>query len=378
MSPAKIEDKILFVDDEPNVLASFLRQLRKKFTLDTALSAKEALKLLEEKGPYAVAVSDLKMPGMSGIEFLAQVKTQAPDTVRILLTGFADANNAIDAVNQGSIFRFLTKPCDTETLVRALVDGVKQNRLLSAEKDLLQNTLAGSIKVLTEILSLLHPQAVGRSSRIKDISLKIAERMDMTDTWALDSAAMLSQLGMIALPPEALQKLEEGHPLAADEEQVLQMHPLIGSDLIKHIPRMGGVAEIISRQNDPYPGDQVPLESRIIKVAHGFDILQSQGIAPPKAIRQMREEEDKYDPKVLKALAESMEEKPKESSPIREVNIKDLTESMVFVNEVRTAQGKLVVPQGQRVTRLLVRHLENHNRSFKINEPLLMEIRPLE
>jgi serine phosphatase RsbU (regulator of sigma subunit) len=123
-----MNDKILLVDDEPKVLAAIKRQLRKKFRFETALSGEEALKVIDEKGPFAVVVSDYKMPGMNGIDFLCKVKTVDPDTVRMMLTGSADMSTAIQAVNEGSIFQFHPKPCPAETLGQAIKSGIDKYR----------------------------------------------------------------------------------------------------------------------------------------------------------------------------------------------------------------------------------------------------------
>lgn len=121
-------DKILFVDDEQNILDSFKRNLRKLYTIDTAISGKAGLEILQENAPYAVVVSDMRMPEMDGIEFLTQVKNISPDTVRIMLTGNADMETAIDAVNQGNVYRFLVKPCAPEKLNEVLADALKKYR----------------------------------------------------------------------------------------------------------------------------------------------------------------------------------------------------------------------------------------------------------
>jgi len=123
-----MNDKILLVDDEPKVLAAIKRQLRKQFRFETALSGEEALKIIDEKGPFAVVVSDYKMPGMNGIDFLCKVKTVDPDTVRMMLTGSADMSTAIAAVNEGSIFQFHPKPCPAETLGQAIKSGIDKYR----------------------------------------------------------------------------------------------------------------------------------------------------------------------------------------------------------------------------------------------------------
>src|SRR5258708_28569397 len=113
-------EKILCVDDDLNILLALQRQLRKQLQLYSALGAEKALAAIERDSPYAAIVTDLQMPGLNGLELLARVKEISPDMVRIMLTGQADLSTAIRAVNQGSIFRFLTKPCSTEEMTVTL------------------------------------------------------------------------------------------------------------------------------------------------------------------------------------------------------------------------------------------------------------------
>jgi len=139
---------ILFVDDELRILQAFERQLRKRFSIRTAESAQEALKILEVDGPCAVIVSDMWMPGMDGIKLLTQVKNLYPNTVQIMLTAHTDQKTAIDAVNCGQIFKFLTKPIGPEALTSLLDSAIREYRLITAEKELLSQTLKGSVNVL--------------------------------------------------------------------------------------------------------------------------------------------------------------------------------------------------------------------------------------
>src|SRR5579862_8246205 len=133
-----MQERILCVDDEANILAAHQRNLRKQFALEVALGPDEGLAVLERNGPFAVVVSDMRMPVMNGVEFLSRVKQKWPDTVRMVLTGNADVSNAIQSVNQGNIFRFLTKPCPTEQFTHALQDGIAQYQLIKAERELLE------------------------------------------------------------------------------------------------------------------------------------------------------------------------------------------------------------------------------------------------
>ncbi len=119
-------DKILLVDDDPSILHGYRRSLRKRFRMDMANGAGEALDAIEQKGPFAVVVSDMKMPGMDGLQLLSRLKEIYPDTVRIMLTGNADQKTAVDAVNEGKVLKFLTKPCSPETLAAAIDAGLSQ------------------------------------------------------------------------------------------------------------------------------------------------------------------------------------------------------------------------------------------------------------
>ena len=130
--------KVLFVDDDLNILSAYKRQLHKHFEVETVDSGESALKLISKQELFAVVVADMNMPGMNGVELLSKIRQETPETVRIMLTGQADISTAMDAVNEGHIYRFLTKPCPIETLAKSLTAGVEQFRLVTAEKELLE------------------------------------------------------------------------------------------------------------------------------------------------------------------------------------------------------------------------------------------------
>jgi serine phosphatase RsbU (regulator of sigma subunit) len=122
------------VDDDPKILAAFQRQLRKKVVIETVESGAEGLEVLRRDGPFSLVVTDYCMPSMNGIEFLGRAREIAPETVRIMLTGSADLGAAIQAVNQGNIFRFLTKPCSPENLLEAVQAGIYEYRRTHKER----------------------------------------------------------------------------------------------------------------------------------------------------------------------------------------------------------------------------------------------------
>ncbi len=125
---SKSTDQVLFVDDDQNLLESFKRNLHDEFTVETASGGREGLAAIHLFGPFAVVISDMRMPGLDGAEFLARVRELSPHTVRILFTGHKDLSRAIAAVNEGQIFRYLTKPCNKDEMVSAIRVALSQYR----------------------------------------------------------------------------------------------------------------------------------------------------------------------------------------------------------------------------------------------------------
>lgn len=367
--------KILCVDNEPNILAGYTRQLRKSFDLDTALGGEEGLQALRTRGPYAVIVSDMRMPGISGVEFLRQARVVAPDAVRMMLTGNNDQQTAMSAVNEGHIFRFMLKPCPAETLSEVLQAGLEQHRLITAEKELLEHTLRGSIKVLTEVLSLTNPVAFGRAVRLQRLVGKLAESLKVEAAWQLDVAAMLSHIGCVTIPDAVLSKVFEGGKLADKEQEMFDQHPNIGAGLIAQIPRLQNVAQIIAYQEKHFDGrglpddekkeQAIPLGARILKAALDFDSLESRGRTKPEALDRMRSLSGWYDPDVLNAL-DALETTYKR----RKAGVQDLRPGMILDENIVNANGLTLISKGQEITETLLCRLLNIATRHVIREPI--------
>lgn len=198
-------ENIVFVDDDPHILEGFGRQFRKQFLVHTALGAEQALELIRSQGPFAVVMTDMRMPGTDGIELLRTIREIAPETVRIMLTGNADVETAMQAVNQGEIFRFLTKPCPPATIGSALEAGIRQYQLIRSEKEVLEGTLRGSLRALSDVLAVVNPEAFGRAARLKEYVLDLSRQMGVSDIWQVECSALLSQIGCVTLP-DSIQK----------------------------------------------------------------------------------------------------------------------------------------------------------------------------
>lgn len=372
--------KILFVDDEPHVLDSMRRQLRKRFQVVTAQSGKEALEKMKNEGPIAVVVSDMRMPEMNGIELLSLIKELSPDTVRLMLTGNADQETAMEAVNKGRIFRFLTKPCPVSMLAPSLALALRQHRLITAEKELLDKTLKGSIKVLSDLLSFSNPAAFSAGVRIRSLVLEIAEKIDYENSWQLEIAALLSQIGCTTLPGEIMTNIDTGTAMTEEEYEMYCNHPNVGSELLEKIPRLEEVAIIIKNQlrsfaefrEEGSEEDEHSMAAQIIKAAFDYDRLISSGATHGEACRRLKIRKDLYNPEVVKILATLSSAGA--TCEIMKVKIQDLTAGMIAEESIIAKNQTLLVPKGQEITGPLLQGISNFNRQVGVKEPILVRV----
>ncbi len=348
-----VKHKILVVDDDPETVAALRRKLRRKYRIDTAVGPIRALEAVVEQGPYAAVVSDLRMPGLDGIEFFSRLRKACPDTVRLMLTGHADLRAAMDAVNTGHVFRFLAKPCDEEELEAALAAAVAHYQQATAERDFLKGALRGIIKVLSDLLALLNPEALGRAARVRRLVVDMARYLDAPDAWRIELAVTLSQLGAMVMPESMFAALRAKGTLDGDQERLFARHPAIGADLLVNIPRLGEVADIIRLQETPYAGDgtggpagqDIPLGARLLKVALDYDRLLTSGSDREEALAAMAGREGLYDPRVLELLGTMAGAREGYSRGVAMVS--SLTPGMVLEEDVRLGNGEKAAVAGQ-------------------------------
>lgn len=376
--------KVLLIDDEANVLAGLKRQLRGRFDVSTAEGGEPALDLVKSEGPFAVAVCDMRMPGMNGIDVLGALKKATPDTVRIMLTGNADQQTAIDAVNQGNIFRFYTKPCPPETLAKGIEAGIQQYRLVTAERELLAQTLAGSVRVLSEVLSMIDPEAFGRATKLRDWAQRVAVLLGLPHPWQLEIAAMLSPIGEVAVPPELLAKKRAGEKLTPVEEDIIARVPETGRQLIENIPRMKAIAEIVYYQNkgfdgSGFPGDgasgtDIPVGARVLKVLNDL-AGQGTGLIPSaRAFAALEHDSGRYDPKILarvrKYFATQTEQAAEKEDSFAELPVSGLLTGHLLKSDLKLDTGRLILAAGSTLTEAQIAKVRNLNKICRFEEPV--------
>jgi len=360
-----VAEKILLVDDDKGILDGYRRSLSREFPMETALGGQQALQMVAESGPYAVVVSDMRMPGMDGIQLLSKIKALSPDTIRVMLTGNADTDTAVNAINEGSIFRFLNKPCSKEVMAKTLTAALVQYRLVNAEKQLLEQTLSGSMQVLTEVLSLVNPAAFSRAERARRYIHHIVTAMNLGNPWQYEVAAMMSQLGCVTLAPETVQAVFNDEQLSPTEQTQYDSHPQVAYDLLSKIPRLEPIAWMIKHQNQPLPvpgpGDFETPDMRrgagILRLVLAYEKLIHKGVSRNEAAHTLALQNKNFSPEFFHALVEL--DPNAEEGEIRKCRIELLTPGMIVQQEVRTNEGVLLISKGQEVTPPLILKLKN-------------------
>ena len=370
--------KILVVDDEIVICSVIKEVLRNKYQVETALSVKRGFEIISELGPFAVIIADLRMPIMDGIQFLTKVKEYTPNSIRIIFTGKADLKAAINAINEGNVFRFLIKPCSSEMIIKSVRAGIEQYELITAEKELIEKTLEGSINVLSEILSLVNPVAFSRALRIKEYVIDIVNQLHLPDLWQYKLAAMLSQIGCLALPSEILNKVYADETLNEKEQKIFSNYPVVGSKLLCDIPRLEIISQMIGSQQKHFKEykdessinkDQktISIGAQILKVALDLDILMVRGKSLHVAVSRLGKKPDEYNPIVLKAV---------ENIPIHKfdrvakmIEVKNLRNSMIIDEDVKAKSGVLLVSKGQLVTNTVLELLRSFSQGIGVTEP---------
>lgn len=351
--------KVLCVDDEPRVLEGLERNLRTRYAVLTATNGADGLDRIREHRDLAIVISDMRMPEMDGAVFLRHARTLRPNAVRILLTGHADINAAMKAVNEGQIFRFLTKPCAPNHLAAVLEEAARQYELVTAEKVLLQQTLLGCIKALVDVMSLTSPIVIGRAARLKRKVSAIARELDLDNRWQVEAAAMLSQLGSLSLPEDVARKFHAGNELAESEQQRVQDAMVAASRLIAHIPRLQPVSDILDDLYGLYETKTGSADAsrsvELLRVAIDLDRLETQGQQPKSAFEIVRSTGE-YPEDLLSAVGRVLDYSS-QTSRTREVPPQSLEIGMILKEDLKTRRGTLIAPQGCEVTASFLEHI---------------------
>ena len=270
----------------------------------------------DDPGAYAIVFSDMRMPVVTGVDFLRQARLIARDSVRILLTGQADLNAVIKVVNDAGLFRYLTKPCDAAELMGACVAALHHQRMQIAERVVLDQTLRGSVETLAEVLALSNPAAFGRAQRITALARALAAELELARAWEVEVAAMLADIGAVT------------------------------RGLLRRRPRL-----------------------EVLRFVSDYDALETHGGSRAVALSALHSR-GCHDVRVLAAAARVIGVAAS-AFPVRDLPLAGLASGMTLADDVWIADGRLLVARGQRVNDQLVSRLANVD-AERIRQPILV------
>lgn len=378
--------KVLLVDDEERVLQGYRRTLRKEFDITIANGGPAGLQEINANGPFAVVVSDYRMPEMDGVQFLTKVRELVPDTIRMMLTGQADQDATIAAINDGDVFRYLTKPCAPDVLGAALQAGVEQFRLVQVERELLETTLRQTIQVLIDVLGLVDPETHRESTMVRDRVAAICDSLGLPNRWEFEVAALMSQLGTIALPDDALHRYRSGERLNSLNQRLLEEHPQSAFNLLIKIPRLERIARMVANQNQP-PGsrplqtddldedeDVVAMGAHLLDTALRYERTIAGGGTPAEALRALqRMPGPPFRGRILEVLQGMSGHEVNWVQ--RSLSLADLRPGMKLVEAVHAVGGLLLLTGGEMLTDAHVERLRRFAAGTGVVEPMVVLVK---
>jgi CheY-like chemotaxis protein len=351
------------------------RTLSRDFEVTVAESGAEALQIMRSAEPFQVVISDMRMPSMNGAQLLATVRAEYPDSVRVLLTGQSDLHDAIAAVNDGNIFRFLSKPCPSEVLQATLEDAVEHNRLVRSERELLDETVRGSVALLAEILAIRDPVAAARGIRLRGHVGALAGLLDVEHPWDIEVAATLSEIGYALVPSDIVDRWREGRELTPKEQQLIGRQPQVARDLIAKIPRLEVVAEVLGAlaSDAPLASDpRVRLAVDLIRAAAAYDGYLRAGLKEGAAAHRMRSSHQEVPDEILDGLEQLAVAAGGYTT--KSLGVADLVSGLRLAEDLYSADGRLLLTAGAEVTLAARTRIEQFADHVGIREPIKVRV----
>ncbi len=375
--------KILVVDDDPKVLQATTDLLSPFVSVLTAEGPMAALAMLEEDAAFAVIVSAYHMPGMNGVQFLKAAEEYAPSSARIMLTADQAPDTIKHALNDGHIFMFLSKPCPANEVLTAVRAGVGHHKRLIKDRILLEKTLAGSVKMLIDMLSLFHPEAFRKSAMVREQALKLAHVLRLERTWELEMSVMLSPLGEALLPKDILARYRAARSLTQDQRALLAEAPEQTRNLLKNIPRLSRIAEILYLSGKGYDGSgfpendvkgkDLPLISRILRILTDLWYASPETGPDAAAFEALWMNKAHYDVALLQAAQDCLleGEAGELGGRILSCHLRALQPGDVLIDDILTeGTQELVLSRGHQLSATTITRLLHYERLSGLRQPV--------
>ncbi|MEO0979918.1 MAG: HD domain-containing phosphohydrolase [Pseudomonadota bacterium] len=379
-------DLIVVADHDEAVRSGFERLFGDHHKVACFAESEEALRFLKQNPATCVIFSCFNLPGRGGTAFLRASEMIVPQAARVMLTRETSAEAIKKALNEAHAFIYLEKPCPQEELASALETALAHHKQQAKDRLLLERTLAGSVKLLIDMLALFHPEAFRRTGLVRKQALKIANEVGIRKTWELEMAVMLSPLGEALLPKQILARYRAARGLTEQERDVLDRSPAQTRDLLQNIPHLEKVSEFLYLSargfdgsgfpKDGPTGEDIPMISRILKLLTDLWYASPEGGPDAAAFEALAIKRKKYDRKLLEIarkvlLEEGLEER---SGQISECNIHSLRPGDILVDDVLTESShELVLSRDHTLTPTTIRRLEHFHHTTGVRQPIRVE-----
>lgn len=362
--------KLLFVDDDASLLRALDRSLRFDYDLRLAESGEIALEMLREDNSSSVIVTDMEMPNMDGLEFIEHARQIAPHSIYLMLTGNQDFDTAIAAVNDGSVFRFLSKPCPIAAIKCAVEAALKQRELVFSERELLERTCVGAVDLLTDVIESVKPELLDHSRRVDGTMQRCEGALGGAGSYEYRLAAKLGLLGFALLPQIEQDNFHRLRPSNPASQLILKKIMETSSRLVGRIPRLTPVAELLD--SVPQADTQVlhgvvDLNSSLVgaallKIAIYWSVVTHRETDASNALGQLST--------ALPDIPAAIEDVLLDSGGCREqervvfIRLHELREGMMLRHNVQGIDGRTLIRAGLPLTETIIEKLKLHGDSL--------------
>lgn len=374
------QQKILLVDDDRSLLDSVRRNLCFDYDLTTAECGPDALGIIESGETFPVVVTDMRMPEMDGVRFIEEARPLLPDTSFIMLTGNQDLETAIRAVNEGNVFRYLNKPCETDAIRTAIEAGLRQFELEQSEKVLLNRTCAGAVCMLMDVLESNQPMTGARLASLSETVNMFRTEAGIGARWEYTLASRLALVGFVCLDDEEVNRFFATAPREPAWREMLQRAIGMGSRMIKRIPRLEIVGEMVEQmasstgancQSDPQTEEEiVQTGADLLFVSVLWDAMRGQGLSAGQALIEAQS----LLPDLAEGFTGAFQKLPSNDSAPAPVEIpaRKLKPGMVLHSDVCSNGGSILLRAGRRLTEVVIEKIRDRDESFCDLRPILV------
>jgi len=382
----KSPELIVVVDPDAAVRTAFEHLFGDRYKVCTFKESEEALQFLRQNHNAAAIFSCFNLPGRGGTAFLHASEMIVPLAARVMLTHESSAEAIKKTLNEGHAFMYIQKPCRRNDLESALETALSHHQQLARDRATLERTLAGSVKLLIDMLGLFHPEAFRRTSTVRKQALKLARKVGIRKTWELEMAVMLSPLGEALLPKQILARYRAARSLTEQERDVLDRSPAQTRDLLLNIPQLEKVSELLYLSGRGYDGsgfpkdgpigNDIPVISRILKLLTDLWYASPESGPDAAAFEALTIHRHKYDPELLEAARDVLLDDVAEDrkAHVSECYIRSLRPGDVLVDDVLAENShELVLSRDHTLTPTTIRRLEHFHHTTGVRQPIRVE-----